>query len=173
MAFLLETDRLRLREMTADDLDFVASMLGDPDVMRHYPKVFDRNESAAWLARQRERYARDGSGLWLVELRDTSEPIGQIGLAWQEVDGEREPEIGWLLHRPYWKRGYATEAALGVRRWAFGVKNLPYVISLIRPVNLASAAVARRLGMVPVRETQFHGYLHRVFAVRREDVGQS
>ncbi len=49
MRFVLETDRLALREMSLDDLDFVATMLADPQVMRFYPKCYSREESAGWI----------------------------------------------------------------------------------------------------------------------------
>jgi RimJ/RimL family protein N-acetyltransferase len=57
---IVVTSRLLLRRMTWDDLDFLGSLLGDPQVMRYYPKVFTRGESAAWLQRGLDRYANDG-----------------------------------------------------------------------------------------------------------------
>lgn len=165
MSFVVETPRLRLRELTAEDLDFVAEMLGDSEVMRFYPKALDRSESLEWIERQRRRYEDHGHGLWLVEDRETGAPVGQVGLLLQEVEGDWEPEIGYLVHRPFWRRGYASEAALGVREHAFGVRNEPRVISLIRPENVPSQGVARRLGMAPQREVQFRGFKHLVFAV--------
>ena len=111
MPFLLETDRLLLREMSQGDLDFVATMLADPEVMRFYPKAYSREESAEWVERQIARYARDGHGLWLVTLRETGRPVGQVGLTFQSVDGIAEPEVGYLIHRPFWRRGFAAEAA--------------------------------------------------------------
>lgn len=167
MNSILRTRRLDLRELQVSDLDFVARMLGDPEVMRHYPKVLDRDESSVWLERQLARYAQDGHGLWLVELRDTGERIGQVGLIRQIVEGVPEREIGWLLHRPFWGNGYATEAAAATRELAFTTWDLPYVISLIRPVNLPSQAVARRIGMTPTRHVLFHGFEHVVWRVER------
>lgn len=166
MSVILETRRLRLREMTEDDLGFVAQMLADPEVMRFYPRPLDRNESREWIERQRRRYEDHGHGLWLVEDRESAAPVGQVGLILQEVEGEWEPEIGYLIHRPFWRRGYATEAALGVREHAFAVRGERRVVSLIRPENLPSQAVARRLGMAPEREVRFRGLQHVVFAVR-------
>ena len=166
---VLETSRLALREMTLDDLDFVAALLAHPEVMRFYPQVYPRDEAQAWIERQIGRYARNGHGLWLVEDRATGEPVGQVGLVMQPVDGVEEPEIGYLIHRPFWRRGFATEAALGVRDWAFGTLGLARVISLIRPENLPSQGVARKLGMTPGTHVQFHGLEHVAFAVRKAD----
>ena len=166
MSFTLETERLRLRELSAGDLDFVAEMLGDAEVMRFYPKALDRAESQEWIERQVRRYEDNGHGLWLVEDRGTGAPVGQVGLLLQEVEGDWEPEIGYLIHRPFWRRGYASEAGLAVREHAFRVRGEPRVVSLIRPENVPSQGVARRLGMAPEREVQFRGFKHQLYAVR-------
>ena len=167
MKKVLETPRLALREMSLDDLDFVAAMLAHPEVMRYYPRLYSREEARTWIERQLGRYARDGHGLWLVQDRATGEPVGQVGLALQLVEGVEEPEIGYLIHRPFWRRGLATEAALGVRAWAFDILGVERVISLIRPENLPSQGVARKLGMAPGKRVQFHELEHLVFSVRR------
>jgi RimJ/RimL family protein N-acetyltransferase len=163
MIKLFETPRLWLREMTPGDLDFIAAMMGDPEVSRFYEREFTRTDSADWLTRQIERYANDGHGLWLVIERTTGAPVGQVGIAMQHVEDVREPEIGWLLHRAFWGRGYATEAALAIledahRRWGY-----EQLISLIRPVNVPSRRVAERIGMTPGRHVDFHGFDHIVF----------
>jgi len=151
--------------MSLGDLDFLAAQLGDPEVMRHYPKTYSREEAEGWIGRQLERYAEHGHGLWLVEDRSTGEPIGQVGLLRQWVEGIEEPEIGYLIHRPFWRRGYATEAATAVRDWAFEERGLPRVISLIRAVNVPSQGVARKLGMRIERRVTFAALEHFVFAV--------
>jgi RimJ/RimL family protein N-acetyltransferase len=163
MTPILETPRLLLREMVPDDLDFVATMLADPEVMRYYPNCYSRAEAAAWLDRNRERYARDGHGLWLVLDRDTGEPVGQVGLLMQPVDGVWEAEVGYLIHRPFWRRGLATEAALATRNAAFQRWHKPRVISLIRPDNLPSQGVARKLGMRLEKRTLFKDRVTLVF----------
>jgi RimJ/RimL family protein N-acetyltransferase len=164
MKHVLATERLTLREMAPDDLDFVAAMLDDPEVMRFYPKRYTRDEAQAWIARQVQRYAEYGHGLWLVAERESQTPVGQVGLVMQEVEGATEPEIGYLVHRPFWRRGYASEAARAVREYAFGALGRSKVISLIRPENLPSQGVARSLGMAAQREVDFKGFRHIVFA---------
>jgi RimJ/RimL family protein N-acetyltransferase len=160
MRAVLGTPRLLLREMVQGDLDFVATMLGDAEVSRYYERTFTRADAAAWLDRQLKRYADDGHGLWLVLARESETPVGQVGLALQDVEGTRHPEMGWLLHRPFWGKGYATEAAIATRDAAFERWRYPSVISLIRPVNEPSRRVAERVGMRPGRNVQFHGYEH-------------
>jgi ribosomal-protein-alanine N-acetyltransferase len=167
MRLVLETERLVLREMAPEDLDFVAIMLSDPKVMQFYPRPLPRPEAEEWLKRQRSRYAEHGHGLWLAVEKSSRQPVGQVGLVRQQVEGRPEPEIGYLLHRSFWHRGFATEAGLGVLDYAFDTLGHSRVISLIRPANLPSQAVARRLGMLPVREVRFHGLPHLVFSIAR------
>ena len=171
MRTILETERLLLRELVPNDVAFVSTMLADPDVTRFYAKRFDRREAQVWLDRQIERYRRDGHGLWLVLDRATGAPVGQVGLANQEVEGRCEREVGYLLHRPFWGQGYATEAACATRDIAFTRWSYPRVISLVRPENEPSQRVAERLGMLPERRVQFGGFEHIVFMTSspRED----
>ncbi|MGE0452657.1 MAG: GNAT family N-acetyltransferase [Vicinamibacteria bacterium] len=162
---ILETERLALREMEQGDLDFVSAMLADPEVMRYYPQTYSREEAAEWIRKQSERYERDGHGLWLVECKASGEPVGQVGLMMQQVEGGSEPEIGYLIHRPFWRRGYAYEAAAATRELALGALGKRRVISLVRPINVPSQAVARKLGMRPERSTTFRGLEHLVYAL--------
>ena len=169
MKQILVTKRLTLREMTMGDLDFISSMLAHPEVMRYYPKCYTRPEAEEWIQRQIARYGSHGHGLWLVSEKETGEPVGQVGLAPHVVDGVEEPEVGYLIHRPFWRRGMASEAAAGVRDYAFAVLDKPHVISLIRPENTPSQGVARKLGMEPVRRTNFAGLEHIVFSLARPE----
>jgi len=100
-------------------------------------------------------------------LRETGQPVGQIGLLLQEVEGAFESEIGYLLHKPFWHQGLATEAALGVRRYGFATPGRQRLISLIRPANAPSQAVARRVGMALEKEVTFRDRVHLVFAMSR------
>jgi RimJ/RimL family protein N-acetyltransferase len=157
--------------MSLADLDFVAAMLADPEVMRYYPKCCSREEAAAWIERQADRYARRGHGLWLVLDKATGEPVGQVGLLVQQVRGVEEMEVAYLIHQPFWHRGLATEAAGACRDHAFNVFSANRVISLIRPENVPSLAVARRLGMRPQPDRiRFGsgGFEHLVFSLSRD-----
>jgi RimJ/RimL family protein N-acetyltransferase len=164
---ILETPRLSLREMSWEDLDFLAAMLADEQVMRHYVKCCTREESEAWLGRVLDRYEKHGHAFWLVSLRATGEPIGQVGLLLQHVDEVDESEIGYMIHAPYWRQGYALEAASAVRDYAFGALDRSRVISLIRPANIPSQRVALRVGLKPEKLTRWHDLDHLVFSLKR------
>src|SRR5581483_10927925 len=107
----ITTERLTLRELELGDLDFVASILGDAEVMRYWPAPLTREQAVEWIERQRERYARDGCGYWLAVDRATGAPVGQAGVLMLNWSGEPRPALGYMIHRPFWRRGYATEAA--------------------------------------------------------------
>ena len=165
MSIILETARLTLRELLPTDLDFMAEMLEDAEVMRYYPKRLTRDLSSDWIERQIARYMNDGYGLWLAEERNTGKPIGQVGLVRQQVNGADETEVGYMIHKPYWRHGFATEGALACRDYAFNTLNKPRVISLVREDNVASRGVAENLGMEVVGRAPHGGAESLVYAV--------
>lgn len=169
MRVVVEAPRLILRETTRDDLDFLAVMLGDAEVMRWFPAPLDRAGAEAWLERVRMRYARDGHAHWLTIDKATNTPVGQVGLLAQTIDGIAETEIAYMIHRPHWRNGYAFEAARAVCDYAKTTLGKTRVISLVRPENAASRAVAMKLGMKAEREIQHHGLTHTVFAMKFPD----
>ena len=85
-----------------------------------------------------------GYGLWAVEEKSTSIPVGRIGF--YNPEGWPGFELGWTLAREAWGKGYATEGARSALRYAFTEMGRENVISLIHPDNLASVRVAERLG---------------------------
>jgi RimJ/RimL family protein N-acetyltransferase len=162
---ILETPRLSLREMTWDDLDFLATLLADPRVMQHYPNCCTREEARAWMSRILERYEQHGHAFWLTSLRATEEPIGQVGLLGQHVDGVDETEIGYMIHAPHWRQGYALEAAAGVRDYAISTLGKRRLISLIRPANIPSQRVSLRVGMKPERLIMWRDREHIIYSM--------
>lgn len=113
-------------------------------------------------------------GLWAVVEKATGEMVGQCGITWQSVgDGRQMPEVGYLLERAAWHKGYATEAAQACRDYAFDTLGFQEVCSIIRDNNLPSQAVARRNGMSPRGTLVKHYYdmdmPHVIFTVRRTE----
>src|ERR687887_272892 len=142
----LETDRLTLRMLRESDLDAYAEMCADPEVMRYLGDGQPLARPMAWrnLAMMVGHWSLRGYGLWAVQERSSGVLVGRVGF-WNP-EGWPGFELGWMLRRAFWGRGYATEAARAALRFAFGQLGVPQVISLIRPGNAASIRVARRLG---------------------------
>lgn len=154
---ILQTQRLSLREMGQDDFTALCRTLQDKEAMYAYEHAFSDDEVHTWLDRQQQRYRKDGFGLWAAILKETGEMIGQCGLTWQDWDGRQVLEVGYLFERAHWHCGYATEAAIACKQYAFDTLGAAEVFSIIRDNNIASQNVARRNGMV-VRGTLVKHY---------------
>lgn len=170
---IIETPRLRMRPLTQGDLSDLAEILQDPRVMVAYEGPFADADVQAWLTRQLERYEHDGIGLWALIAKETGAFIGQCGLTWQDTGDARVLEVGYLLKHRYWHQGYATEAAITCRRYAFDILGADAVYSIIRDTNEASIRVAQRNGMRPAGQIikQYRGAVmpHILYRITREE----
>lgn len=154
----LETERLVLRRPSEQDADAFAEAATDPEVMRYIGDgtVGTRDGSLHVIRRYRRFWEEDGFGMFVLERREDGVVIGRAGLqarnpadwrtgARSDIGSAAEIEIVWILARRHWGQGYATEAALAVRDWAFRELALPRLISLIHPLNRASIRVAEKI----------------------------
>lgn len=148
----IETKRLILRPLTMDDLDALQEILGDPVSMAHYPSAFPLEKTRRWILWNIENYETYGFGLWAVTLKGKGLFIGDTGITMQQIGCEKLPEIGYHIHRAYTGLGYATEAAMACRDYAFEVLKLPAVYSYMKYTNVASARVAEKNGMRLISE---------------------
>lgn len=145
---ILDTKRLYLREMDQGDFSSLCEILQDEKTMYAYEGAFSDGEMQQWLDRQLSRYQQWGFGLWAVVLKETGKMIGQCGLTMQPWKESEVLEIGYLLNRSYWHKGYAAEAAEACKKYAFDVLKAEEVCSIIRDTNTASQNVAVRNGMM-------------------------
>ena len=135
-------------------------------MMRYYPHPFSRDDSRAWIEKQRRRYVDDGHGLWAMDLLASGELVGDCGVTVQHVDGVHETEVGWHVKRELWGQGLAVEAGRAVIAHARGELGLTRLISLVRPENLQSRRVAEKLGMTIEKETEYKGLRHYVYVLQ-------
>jgi RimJ/RimL family protein N-acetyltransferase len=151
-----ESARLAFREMSTDDLDDMALLLGDPDVMTYYPRPKTRQEAAQWIDWNRGLYRTHGHGLWLLTDSD-GVFVGDCGLTPQVVDGVTELEVGYHIVPALQNRGYATEAAAASRDFARTVLGADRLIAIIHPGNRPSQRVAEKIGLRPEKRAVVHG----------------
>jgi RimJ/RimL family protein N-acetyltransferase len=158
----LETERLLLRTMVAEDAGALMSVFSDPRVMAAFgAKPFDRVDMDRWVDRNLRHQAEHGYGLFTVVLRATGEVIGDCGLEHMDIGDE----LGYDLRSDHRNRGLATEAASAVRDYAFGALGLPRLVSLVRVGNDASRRVAEKIGMRLVKQTERGGAQYWVFGI--------
>jgi RimJ/RimL family protein N-acetyltransferase len=160
----IETERLLLRPMEPGDLDAFAALHADPEVTE-FVRPLDRKASEERLDKDRSEWEQRGHGLLAMLDRQTGTFLGRCGLKhWPQFD---ETEVGWVLRREAWGRGYATEAGRACVEWGLSELDLPYLTAMISPGNARSVRVAERLGFTPLREDQLLGDPVTVYAVRR------
>jgi RimJ/RimL family protein N-acetyltransferase len=149
-AFELRTERLRLRRFTDGDREPFAAMNADPRVMEHFVAPLDRAASDAFVDRIEQRFERQGSGLWAVEVVGGPRFVGYVGLWDAAFDAPFTPavEVGWRLAADAWGHGYATEAAVAAVDDGFVRCGLDEVLSFTAAVNHRSRAVMERIGLL-------------------------
>ncbi len=151
----LETPRLVLRDKRADDLDFVASLYADENVMRWIGDgtTLQRDEVEARFARvlaiENEPRHERWDAFKVVVRKADGVAVGQAGMLRCAIDGAPEIEIGWWLAPFAWGYGYATEAACALRDYAFSELRLDHLSIVLWAENARSVAVARRIGGLP------------------------
>lgn len=165
---VLETTRLLLRPLGADDFPAWAAMNADPEFARvfGFPEPLRADDAWRSLALQIGHWTLRGFGMWAVAERSSPEQfLGRVGFF--EPEGWPGFELGWALARPVWRRGYATEAALAALAHAFTTLGRDRVISLVSPENPRSAGVARRIGEQIVDRIELRGKPVDVWAIDR------
>lgn len=157
MIYELCTERLLLRQWKDSDLEPFAKLTSNPEVMQFFPKLLNHDESNALAEQIKFLISIKGWGLWAVELIETQEFIGCIGLHPQPSKFEFSPcvEIGWRIDPKYWNRGYASEGAEACLNFAFEELKLDEIVAFTSKDNFASQKVMEKIGM-----TFSHDFLH-------------
>lgn len=144
---IIETERLYLRELAFEDRAELAKVLSNPESMEFYPHPFSEEEVEKWIRWNMDNYKKYSHGLWAVILKEGDVFIGDCGITMQNVDHEVVPEIGFHIIKEYCGKGYATEAALACKEYAFDVLNYDKVFSYTTVRNIPSQKVAEKIGM--------------------------
>lgn len=162
----IETERLLVRPFGPDDVEPMARIYGDPEVMRHVSiGVLDRERTAALLEEYRHAQERHGFSSWALVERESGAVAGDVGFGVYAPTGE--PELGYTLAAGFWGRGYALEAARACVAAAFAHLPHPRLVAKIQPENERSLRLAERLGMQKVDTIDVEGHPHLLLALER------
>lgn len=157
---ILETDRLILRRLVPADLDALYALYRDPEMRRYFPPegasadrtltLEETREELEWFLNGHPRHPE--LGLWATILKETGAFLGRCGLLPWSIEGQDEVEIAYMIDKAYWGQGLGSEAARGIRDYAFNQLGLTRLVCFIDPENSASQKVATKTGMTIERE---------------------
>jgi RimJ/RimL family protein N-acetyltransferase len=145
---VIETARLELRRLTADDAAFMLDLLNQPSFVEN---IGDRgvrtlDDARAYILNGAvASYERHGFGLYLVVVKATGEAAGICGLV--KRDSLHDVDIGFAFLPPHWKKGYAVESASAVKDFAAGVVGLTRLVAITSPDNWPSIRVLEKIGL--------------------------
>ncbi|MBU3179175.1 GNAT family N-acetyltransferase [Clostridium estertheticum] len=144
---IIETERLYLRKLQIDDTKELMKVLSDPESMQYSLDPFSEEKVEAWIQWNIENYKKYKHGLWAVILKEGDVFIGDCGITMQDIGDEIVPEIGFHIIKVYCNKGFATEAALACKQYAFKVLHYHEVFSYTTVRNIPSQKVAGKIGM--------------------------
>ena len=165
----VETERLRLRMFTTEDLDAMCEITRDPEVMRYIGPglTLSRDETEVNLLNIISAFRRRGFGRWALEKKASGRIVGYCGLSLglEEVG----VELAYMLARSEWGTGLATEAGRACLRYGFERMGVEAIAGLTMHDNWKSRRVLERVGMKYVRDARFHGFDCVWYSVARRD----
>lgn len=168
----LESERLITRFLRENDWKVWRKFYDHEGIDQFLPH-YDTNDlderAQRWVDFQLKRYADRLFGMQWIILKDTNEIVGQCGLLIQDVNGTKELEVGYSFMKPYWGKGYASEAAQLFRNYGFETFDVQSIISLIDPENHHSQGVATRNGMTKGPLVDWKGYQLNVWRITRAE----
>ncbi|MCB9062064.1 MAG: GNAT family N-acetyltransferase [Halobacteriovoraceae bacterium] len=176
----IQTERLILRQWKNSDRDIFAQINADPEMMKFFPSTYDKNKSDNFIDKTIELIKKNNYGFFAVELKETKEFIGFVGFTDTDYEAYFVPaiEIGWRIHKKYWKKGLATEAAFSCLKYCFEKFNFDEIVACTATANRPSRNVMERIGMKQdLNGTFFHSQIpkghkhseHVLYRMRKDD----
>ncbi len=173
---ILESERLILRKLRREDIEEVAHILGDIEVMYAWEKSFSREEAVEWIEKNLERYGRDGYSYLIAHEKSGGQCIGLIGPLVERVEEREYKGVAYIVKKEYWKQGYAAEGAGACMAYLFDEEGAEEVVAQIKYDNEGSVGVAKKLGMTSrgqwIREHDGKSMPHYIFSIGREEFGR-
>ena len=142
----IETERLILAQLTLQDAPFILQLVNEPSFIQN---IGDRGvrslaDAEKYINGPVTSYARNGFGLWRVELKETGEAIGMCGLIKREA--LEDVDVGYAFLPRFWGQGYASEAVQGALTFAKSSAQLSRVVAIVDPNNQGSIRVLEKAG---------------------------
>ncbi len=149
MNYIFTSERLGFRTWLPKDIQPFAAINSDAEVMKYFPSTYGIAKTTSLILNMNTMYEEKGYCYFGVDIFDTSELIGFIGIAYQDYEAPFTPavDIGWRLAKSYWGKGYATEGARKCLEYSFDRIGLSEIVSVATTANLPSINVMKKIGM--------------------------
>ncbi|HTL80126.1 MAG TPA: GNAT family N-acetyltransferase [Bacteroidia bacterium] len=146
MNYLFETERLRFRDMRADDAEILFELNSDPEVVRYTGDgAFESIEATRkFIGERLKQYTLDGYGRWIAALKDSGEIVGWCGLK-KHANGSTD--VGYRFFRRHWGKGFGTESCKASLDRGFSVHHLAIIYAEARVENIPSIRIMQKCGM--------------------------
>ncbi|MDY8138227.1 GNAT family N-acetyltransferase [Aquimarina sp. 2201CG5-10] len=147
--YLFKSERLGFRNWSLNDLDDLASINNDDDVMEFFPFKPSKEDTKSFIVRMQQQFEEKRFCYFAVDILDTKELIGFIGLSEQTYLENFGPfvDIGWRLKKSIWNKGYATEGAKACLDYGFTQIGLENIYSVAPEINVKSELIMKKIGM--------------------------
>ena len=154
----IKTKRLLLRPFQVSEFDNAYQLLSDPDVMRYSLNgPYSKQKSQAFIEQCILKSKQNEPTLFAVIEKENNQFIGFCGFFPQTIQGKQEIELGYRLLKAQWGKGFATEAAMAMKNYAFNELGITRLISLIETSNIASLRVAKKNGFCVEKQMLYDG----------------
>lgn len=174
MKYLLEhqeTERIFFRYIQLSDFNDWLEFHKNPITTKHWISDFKSPETECknWYKKQFNRYLNDMGGMNALIEKQSGKLIGHCGLLVQTIDEQLELEIGYSLLPQFWNQGFATEAAIKCRNYAFENNFSDSLISIISLTNKPSERVAKKIGMKTDKRTIYNNNKVNIFRIYKSN----
>lgn len=141
----IETERLLLRRFSLADVDEIYAIYCKYEVMKYVGGIRTRGQVENYIEMMLKSWQKNQFGMWAISWKNEAKILGDGGLSF--LDKTLEIEVGYVLDKPYWNLGLATEVAQASLRYGFEFLNLEKIVAVANPKNFASRRVMEKVGM--------------------------
>jgi ribosomal-protein-alanine N-acetyltransferase len=165
--YVIETQRLGLRLLQPDDLDYLIELDSDPTVRQFFPNgAQNREETNARLNTFISYYKENGLPCFIMFDLDSGEFVGRGGFGLADTG---ETEVGYVLHKKFWGKGLASEALSAMLEWAKQHIKTKYIIAFAPIEHIASQRVMQKCGMVHYKDDNAKGVACAFYRTKNPD----
>ncbi len=166
---ILETPRLYLRSLQVSDLNSMAQMYSNIEVMRYIGagKTFTKEQCEKSIAGWNEYETKHGFANWAIVLKDGDKFIGKCGFSY--LPDNSDIEISYMLDEPHWEKGFASEISMAALDYGFDKLNLKRIVAMAYPENSVSIKIIEKMGMKLEKVAEYWGIKFLMYSIEKPE----